>query len=289
MTAPLKAALRPAQSALRIVGWNIRAGGGRRLERIAAQLRAWQPDVIALSEFRGTAASTALAEALCTAGWPHQRTTAARRVPEQRENALLVASRWPIRRHSVRRMPRHPRRWLLTRIALPEAQGGPLTLGAMHAPTEVTGQKWTVLDAMLDTARHWRGGPALFLGDTNTGRPLLDEQSPVFSERHAAWMETMHRRWPDAHRLHAGDEARAYTWYSPNAGNGFRLDEAFLHPSLAARLLNVRHLWGASAEGASRRDELSDHAALLLDFAAPPSSPPAATALGSADTSPDEG
>ncbi len=264
---------RPPEAALRIVAWNIRAGGGRRREGIQAQLRAWDPDLIALSEFRGTDASRALAEALEHAGWPHQRTTAARRTPEARENALLVASRWPLRRHSVRRMPANPRRWLLTRVDAPENRGGPLTLGTMHAPNEVTGHKWALLDALLDTVRHWRGGPALVVGDTNTGRAHFDEESPVFGDRHDEWMHAMHRRWPDAHRLHAGDEARAYTWYSPNGGNGFRLDEAFLHPSLAARLLAIHHAWGADpgADAPSqRREALSDHAALILDCAAVP-------------------
>jgi endonuclease/exonuclease/phosphatase family metal-dependent hydrolase len=258
---------------VRIIAWNIRAGGGRRASGIADQIRAWDPDLIALSEFRGTPASRTLAEELADASWPHQRTTAAHRRPEARENALLVASRWPLRRHAVRRMPANPRRWLLTRIEIPTHLGGALTLGAMHAPNEVTGHKWPLLDALLDTVRHWRGGPALLIGDTNTGRPLLDEESPVFGDRHEAWMHAMHRRWPDALRLHAGDEARAYTWYSPNAGNGFRLDEAFLHPALASRLLAVHHTWGAPSGAAPdaplRREALSDHAALILDFAPP--------------------
>lgn len=265
---------RPPEAALRVLAWNIRAGGGRRVEDIAAQLGDWDPDVIALSEFRGTPASRALAETLAAARWSHQRTTAARRPLEARENALLVASRWPLRRHAVRRMPTHERRWLLTRIEVPRQLGGPLTLGATHAPNEVTGHKWPLLDALLDTVRHWRGGPALLIGDTNTGRPHLDEQSPVFGDRHGAWMHAMHARWPDAHRLHAGDEARAYTWYSPNAGNGFRLDEAFLHPVLARRLLAVHHPWGAPLEAPTdtppRREALSDHAALILDFAPAP-------------------
>ncbi len=111
------------------------------------------------------------------------------------------------------------------------------------------------------------------VGDTNTGRAHFDEESPVFGDRHDEWMHAMYRRWPDAHRLHAGDEARAYTWYSPNGGNGFRLDEAFLHPSLAARLLAIHHAWGADpgADAPSqRREALSDHAALILDCAAVP-------------------
>ena len=39
---------------MRLVSWNIRAGGGRRVEGIAEQIARWQPDVVALSEFRAT-------------------------------------------------------------------------------------------------------------------------------------------------------------------------------------------------------------------------------------------
>jgi len=57
---------------MRIVAWNIRAGGGRRVDAIARQLHRWAPDVVALSEFRATAPSLALAARLAADGLPHQ-------------------------------------------------------------------------------------------------------------------------------------------------------------------------------------------------------------------------
>ncbi|MGH7335486.1 MAG: endonuclease/exonuclease/phosphatase family protein, partial [Candidatus Rokuibacteriota bacterium] len=60
---------------VRIVAWNIRAGGGQRAEAIARQLRRWVPDVVALSEFRGTAASGIVAAALADDGLGHQLNT----------------------------------------------------------------------------------------------------------------------------------------------------------------------------------------------------------------------
>ena len=63
----------------------------------------------------------------------------------------------------------------------------------------------------------------------------------------------------------------SWKWYCHTdpgrSGNGFRLDEAFLHPSLAARLCDVRHEWGTEEGVTGRRDALSDHAALIVDFA----------------------
>ena len=46
----------------RIVFWNVRAGGGRRVDRIADALGGWRPDVVALCEFRATPPSLRLAE-----------------------------------------------------------------------------------------------------------------------------------------------------------------------------------------------------------------------------------
>src|SRR6266704_1967980 len=61
---------------MRIVAWNIRAGGGQRVGAIGRQLERWAPDVVALSEFRATAPSLAVAATLAEAGLPHQLTTA---------------------------------------------------------------------------------------------------------------------------------------------------------------------------------------------------------------------
>ena len=254
---------------IRVVAWNIRAGGGQRVEGIAEQIVCWEPDIVTLSEFRGTAPSRRLAELLGEFGWPHQRATAAQRPGAAlRENALLVASRWPLRRLRLRSEPAtkiDARRWLLVGVAAPRERGAALAIGAFHAPNDATGRKRRFLSRMLAAARAWRGTPALFAGDSNTGRPVIDEQSSVFGPWHARWMEAMHSTWPDAHRLRHGDAARAYTWCSPNGGNGFRLDEAFLHPALTRGRIELRHEWGR-LRGSERRDVLSDHAALLVDF-----------------------
>lgn len=135
----------------------------------------------------------------------------------------------------------------------------------MHIPNEVTGRKWSYLDSLASLAGRWRGGPALLIGDTNSGRPVLDEENAVFGPRYAEWFDRIERTgWRDAFR-HLHGERREYTWYSPNGGNGFRLDEAFVNRALLPRLISVRHEWGRHPADA-RRDALSDHAALIVDF-----------------------
>ncbi len=244
---------------MRIVAWNIRAGGGRRAVAIVRQLENWQADVVALSEFRATPPSRALAAALAAGGLPHQLTTADPRHPGA--NALLVAARWPLRRLRLRHDPLDAHRWLVAAVAPP----GGLVLGAMHVPNRVSGRKYPFLDAVLRCARPWRLGPALLVGDTNSGRRGVDEEVPAFNAREEGWIDALAAcGWRDAFR-HLRPDARAYTWYSPNGRNGFRLDQAFVNAPLQARLKESRHVWGG-ARSRGRRDALSDHAALLVDL-----------------------
>ena len=244
---------------MRVVAWNIRAGGGRRVTAIARQLGRWAPDIVALSEFRATPPSRALAAALAGRGLTHQLTTADPARPAR--NALLVAARWPLRRIRLRRQPAGPCRWLMTAVAAPD----PLVLGAMHVPNRVSGLKYPFLDAVLACARRWRLGPALIVGDTNSGRRGLDEQVPVFSLREEGWIDALAGcGWRDAFRCLRA-EARAYTWYSPNGRNGFRIDQAFVNAALLARLHDAAYVWGGATQR-RRRDLLSDHAALLVDL-----------------------
>ena len=243
---------------MRIVAWNIRAGGGERVGRISRYLERWAPDAVVLSEFRATPPSLELARSLASHGLSHQCTSASRRNP--RANALLVAARWPVSPLRLRAQPREPGRWLLVSVNAPR----PLLLGAMHVPNRVTGRKYLFLDSVLACARRWRLGPALFLGDTNSGRRGLDEETPVFSAREEGWIDSLAGcGWLDAFR-HLRAEARAYTWYSPNGQNGFRIDQAFVNAALLERLRDAAHVWAGTRRG--RKGTPSDHAALLVDF-----------------------
>jgi exonuclease III len=88
----------------------------------------------------------------------------------------------------------------------------------------------------------------------------------VFSVREEGWIDALAGcGWADAFR-HLRAEARAYTWYSPNGRNGFRIDQAFVNTPLLERLMDAAHEWGGAASR-GRRDRLSDHAALIVDLA----------------------
>lgn len=245
---------------MRIVAWNIRAGGGRRVPAILRALARWRPDVVALSEFRATAPSRALAAALAERGLAHQ---AARVDPEQQgRNGLLVASRWPLGRLRARADPASQgatTRWLAVRVHAP----APFDLGAVHVPNRASGLKYPFLDAVLQCARLWRRRRGLIVGDTNTGLPGIDEESPAFNRTEAAWMHGLGEAgWADTFR-HLHGQRRAYTWYSPNGDNGFRIDQAFASPALLPAVERSEYRWA----GGNRRAGVSDHAAVRVDLA----------------------
>src|SRR5262245_35280677 len=242
---------------MRIVAWNIRAGGGRRAGAIASQISDWAADLVALSEFRGTAPSGGLEAALAETGLRHQLKTADPRAPAR--NSLLVASRWPLRRLRLQGAPSEPGRWLAATVQ----SSTPLVVGAMHVPNRVGGRKYPFLEATLTCAKRWRLGPALFVGDTNSGRRGIDEEASAFSAREEGWIDGLAAcGWADAFR-HLHGDARVYTWYSPNGRNGFRIDQAFVNRHLLPQLTSVAHVWAGAT--VARRDALSDHAALLVD------------------------
>lgn len=243
---------------MRVVSWNIRAGGGVRAEAISRQLALWQADIIALSEFRATPPSQSIALALHDIGLVYQRSTASRQLPAR--NALLLASRWPLRQLRLARAPDNPQRWLHVNVAAPQ----PFALMAVHIPNRSTGLKYPFMASVSELVRHWRGPQAMIIGDTNSGRIGIDEESSAFNQIEDQWLLQLDKQWRDGFRLLHGNTPE-YTWYSPNGRNGFRLDQAFVHPLLCQRLRSVSHRWGGY-NGEGRLEQLSDHAALVVDF-----------------------
>jgi exonuclease III len=245
---------------MRLIAWNIRAGGGRRVEQIARQIERWQPDLITLSEFRATPPSQSLARQLADLGLTHQLSAVNPDKPAT--NGLLLASRFPLRQLHLPQAPLEPHRWLLAQVLTAQ----PFGFGAMHIPNFVTGRKAGYHQAVLALVESWSNGPALLMGDTNSGLPDLDEETRVFTALEAGWIRALAAfGWGDAFRRLKGDE-RIFTWYSPNGGNGFRLDQAFVNRELIGRVTDVWYEWGTIVGEIHRRDVLSDHAAILLDL-----------------------
>src|SRR5207245_6606782 len=158
--------------------------------------------------------------ALASFGLVHQCTTAD--PARSNANRLLIATRWPLRRVRIRAEPSESGRWLLASV---DARR-PLTFGAMHVPNRMSGRKDIFFAAVLTVLGRWRRGPLLLVGDTNSGRPGIDDETRVFGPNEEAWLDALERLgWRDAFRLLRG-RARVDTWHSPSRCTGCRLARA---------------------------------------------------------------
>jgi exodeoxyribonuclease-3 len=233
-------------SALRLLAWNIRQGGGTRLAAIAAALARHEADVLVISEYRGGDSAERLRGALAALGYPHMTAS----TPPSGRNGVLIAARHPF------------------------DDGGPLS-EALPEPCRIVrayfgavGIYGIYMPNLLKKVPYWEGliaalaaesleAEALAIGDFNTCRAYVDEAGAIDPCAHyldavaaVGFCDLWRRRYP---------EGREYSWYSTR-GNGFRIDHAFLSPALAARAGPIRYSHEDRVTG------LSDHAPLILDL-----------------------
>jgi exonuclease III len=237
-----------ATPSLRLLTWNIRAGGGTRLPRIAEALAIHAADVLVLTEYRSGEAGLRLREALRAMGY----TWLSPIEPPGICNGVLIATRErPGRIAHVSASVPEPWRMLTVTV-------GGLRLFGIYMPNLKA--KLPYWEALIEASGPHASRRALALGDFNTCRAYVDEPgatdvTAIFLDR----IQTAGFRdvWRD--RFPAG---REYSWYS-HRGNGFRIDHAFATACLARRIGVIRY------SHAERLGGLSDHSALLVDITRP--------------------
>jgi len=230
---------------MRLLAWNIRQGGGSRLPPICDALVRHDADVLVISEYRGGDSALRLCEALERLGYVHK---AALRPPPGK-TGVLVAARRRIRAHAAldAALP-EPYRLVLVEI-------GRLSLCGVYMPNLLA--KVPYWEAVIAGLMRRISDDALAIGDFNTCRAYVDEPGAIdkcayFMDRVAelGFCDLWRHRYP---------EGREFSWYS-HRGNGFRIDHAFLSPSLAKRAGAVRYSHDERLAG------LSDHSPLILDL-----------------------
>lgn len=237
---------------MKYVSWNIRHGGTKnKLNGICEQFKLWNPDVVGLTEFRESKTSQSIARQLSDLGLIHQSTTID--AAERGLNFLMLASRFPIERQPSSGRLADLGRWLHVKV-----QGMDVML--MHVPNR-SPDKWQFHTEVISRFTELQDEPAIAFGDTNTGKPGLDEESKFFNRKEASWFTSIEESgWADVWR-ELNPEGREFTWYS-NHGNGFRIDQMFATKSVAKSVESIRHDWG---EG-GREVRLSDHAAIVFEI-----------------------
>ena len=231
---------------MRLLTWNILHGGGpRRVPETVLTLLEHDADVIALSEYRASMGGQIRA-VLAQHGWNHQLCTN----PPARTNGLLLASRAPIERITTPPPP-SPQRFLAAKTA-------GLNVLVVHIPEERRStRKPAAWRHLLGEARALRNADAVVIGDYNTGRHRLDEAGSTFTCT-ALLGELATMGFIDAWRS-LNPVAQEFTWFS-HKGGGFRIDHAYLSPSLAKKLVDARY------SHVEREARLSDHSVLMVEL-----------------------
>lgn len=233
-------------------------GGGTRATNIAAQLAFWKPDIVGLSEIRGTKPSQTIASALHEMGLTHQITTVNPDTPNQ--YGLLLASRFPFRKHDDVGPLQDRQRWIHIDLIEP----APMHLMIMHIPNRDEGSKYDCHDWVIGQFSRFAHLNAIAMGDTNTGKAGIDEEATFFNHRETAWFDRiLQTSWLDVWR-HRNPERQEYTWRT-SAGIGFRLDQLFATTQIVSAITDIEYRWG-NTEYESDNRKLSDHAAIVADL-----------------------
>jgi exonuclease III len=230
---------------MRLLAWNIRQGGGSRLVGIMAAIARHDADVLVLSEYRGGDSAVRLRAALAALGY--RKVTEL--VPPPHRTGVLIAARRRFLEHGA----------LCVEVEEPyrlvDVDLGALRLTGVYMPNML--RKVPYWQALVDGLAARAGGDALAIGDFNTCRAFVDEPGAIDATAH--FMDSMEAiGFRDLWR-HRYPDGREYSWYS-HRGNGFRIDHAFLSPSLAARAGVVRYSHDERVAG------LSDHSMMLLEL-----------------------
>jgi exodeoxyribonuclease III len=237
---------------MKIISWNIKRGGAGREELIAAAVADHAPDVAVLVEYFPDR-SAPLVELLATQGfrWTHAAE------PTDAPPRVLIASRTPIEPVP----PSAPDLELCNRWAEVLISSHDLRLAGVYVP--VTGNRpgrkrrmWQAVRAAADR----RGSePYMVVGDWNTGDFPLDKSRPgrpfKFTGEHR---ELLASGYTDAWR-HFHPDTAEYSWYRHD-GTGFRIDHAFVSPSLLPRLKDCKYSHDERVAG------VSDHSILIVDL-----------------------
>jgi exonuclease III len=230
---------------MRIIAWNIRSGGGKRVGAIAEVLRRQAPDLAVLTEYRNGQSGTELRERLADLGLVHQIATAC--LP--RVNGILVAGRTPLYGSAGT-----PSDLGAAGRLLPFRVAG-LSIMACYFPQRRA--KIEVFDALAGISPRYLGEKSLLLGDFNTGRHHVDEEGATFVAADR-FEQLLGLGWVDAWRR-AHPEAREYSWFS-HAGRGFRIDHVLASPPAASRVTRVEY------SHHEREQKLSDHSPLVAEY-----------------------
>jgi endonuclease/exonuclease/phosphatase (EEP) superfamily protein YafD len=229
-------------STLRFITWNCRSGS---VSARLSQLAAHSPHVVFLQEC-DPAATLPLDGQICC-----------RRINRKKGIALIVSS-------SDYQCVELEARRTRGRATIAAAVAGSTSFVALGIWARATDYVGDVLGALAAHARRLRSGPAVVMGDFNSGTRLTDERTLNRGHRKiiAACTELgLVSAYHAFHGLEHGQETHPTYFHQFKAAQPWHIDFCFVPASWASRLLNVQVIDGD--EWTTR----SDHRPLLVELA----------------------
>ncbi|MBS1724752.1 MAG: endonuclease/exonuclease/phosphatase family protein [Armatimonadetes bacterium] len=240
-------------AAFRLATWNIRAGGGRRIEGIAEVIKGERPDLLVLTEYRPLPGKR-LTDLLDGCGYHVVEGS-----QQGTDNSVCILSKSPMVVHRSRTRPTYGHRWVA--VKLPERD---LVVLGVHVPnqTEIWNKRefWHCIQGF---SRIHGCRRAIIMGDLNTALDEDCQGDPIREAVHLKWL--LNNGWVDAWRSQ-NELANEYSWFSHRA-NGFRLDHCFLSRKLSGSLVSAQMRHDVRERG------LSDHSWLTVDLKRSPHAP----------------
>ena len=234
---------------MKVMAWNIRAGGGKRTPAVADAIRLHAPELIVIGEYNPIG-SKPLARHLADNGFRDPVLT----VPPPRCHGLAVFSRTPVRAVALP----DDLRAFASRVVLVEVPAHDLLVCGLYGllQKEPFTEYWLAVLRLLQSVRH---RAVLVAGDFNTGASLLDSpQRRFFCSQYFDRLPSA--GFTDLWRRQHGDSTREFSWRG--RANPYRLDHAFGSELLVGR---VRACYYSHAE---REQGTSDHSPMLVELRA---------------------
>ena len=228
---------------IKLLSWNIQAGGGSRIAGILRRIIESKSNIVTLNEYRNNASGQLIRNGLLKAGYRFQAVSGSK----SNENSVIIVSSLPFSSELYSNAdPTYTGNILTAKFSAFCVMGVYMPHKKKHKLFEFARAEMVESDV-----------PFIMAGDFNSGKNYVDQKGNSFwytDQLNAMEKEGM----CDAFRF-VNQDVEEYSWFS-HQGNGYRYDQTYVDESLKPIITNCYydHSW--------REAKLSDHSPMFLEL-----------------------